>query len=297
VEPSADEIRQQLDRIAASPMFANADRMTAFLRFVVDRALAGQADQLKEYVVGVAVFGRSDDYDPRLDSIVRVEARRLRTKLDEYYASEGRNDAVIVRIPRGSYVPVFERRDTAAADTTVPSSTVETSRPKSSWRPAAIALVLVLLAVLPLGFLLWRADFGSSVGSATPIVTIGVLPFSEYSTDPADDLLAAQLTDGVTSALARNRSLGVASHTSAQQFAGARRPLPEIAQALKVEMILEGSVTRTADRLRIEGRLVDVALNRKVWVEEFVGSVAQLEDLERRMAIAVGQAAERARRR
>jgi TolB-like protein len=296
VEPSADEIRQQLDRIAASPMFANADRMTAFLRFVVDRALAGQADQLKEYVVGVAVFGRSDDYDPRLDSIVRVEARRLRTKLDEYYASDGRNDAVIVRIPRGSYVPVFERRDSAAADTPVPSS-VETSQPKSSWRPAAIALVLVLLAALPLGFLAWRAGFGSSVGSATPIVTIGVLPFSEYSTDPADELLAAQLTDGVTSALARNRSLGVASHTSAQQFAGARRPLPEIAQALKVEMIFEGSLTRTGDQLRIEGRLVDVALNRKVWVEEFVGSPDQIEDLERRIANAVGQAAERARRR
>jgi TolB-like protein len=144
---------------------------------------------------------------------------------------------------------------------------------------------------------LWRAGFGSSVGSATPIVTIGVLPFSEYSTDPADELLAAQLTDGVTSALARNRSLGVASHTSAQQFAGARRPLPEIAKALKVEMILEGSLTRTTDQLRIEGRLVDVALNRKVWVEEFVGSADQIEDLERRIAIAVGQAAERARRR
>ncbi len=84
VEPSADDIRLQLDRIVGSSMFANADRMTSFLRFVVERALAGEGDQLKEYVVGVAVFGRTDDYDPRLDSIVRVEARRLRTKLDEY---------------------------------------------------------------------------------------------------------------------------------------------------------------------------------------------------------------------
>ena len=71
----------QLDRILASDVFANADRMSRFLRFVVERALAGESDQLKEYVVGIEVFGRDDRYDPRLDSIVRVEARRLRTKI------------------------------------------------------------------------------------------------------------------------------------------------------------------------------------------------------------------------
>ena len=82
------------------------------------------------------------------------------------------------------------------------------------------------------------------------------------------------MTDGITGELARNRALGVASHTSAQQFAGVRRPLAEIAQALKVELILEGSVTKTGENIRVEGRLVDVALNRKIWVDDFVGTVA-----------------------
>ena len=77
MDPSADEIRLQLDRVLASGVFANADRMSGFLRYVVDRALAGEGDQVKEYVVGVAVFERTEAYDPRLDSIVRVEARRL----------------------------------------------------------------------------------------------------------------------------------------------------------------------------------------------------------------------------
>ena len=84
--------------------------MSGFLRYVVGRTLAGEGDQIKEYVIGVAVFGRGDDYDPRLDSIVRVEARRLRTKLDEYYAADGRDDTIVIAIPRGSYSPTFEKR-------------------------------------------------------------------------------------------------------------------------------------------------------------------------------------------
>jgi TolB-like protein len=155
---------------------------------------------------------------------------------------------------------------------------------------------VVVLAAVPLGVLAWRAGVGTTVGRATPIVTIGVLPFAEYSTDVADELLAAQLTDGVTSALARNRALGVASHTSAQPFAGVRRPLPEIAQALGVELILEGAVTREGHRVMLEGRLVDVAKNRKIWVEEFVGTTSDVQTLEAQVAAAVGRAAEQSRR-
>ena len=90
VPASPDEIRLQLDRMLTSATFSSADRMSGFLRYIVERTLAGEGDQIKEYVIGVAVFGRGEEYDPRLDSIVRVEARRLRTKLDEYYAADGR---------------------------------------------------------------------------------------------------------------------------------------------------------------------------------------------------------------
>jgi TolB-like protein len=298
VEPTADEIRLQLDRVVASGMFANSDRMSAFLRFVVERGLAGEGDQLKEYVVGVAVFGRSDDYDPRLDSIVRVEARRLRTKLDEYYAADGQNDPIIIRMPRGSYVPTFELR-VAEPRAAVPAPAAAAAPPSArrNWRPALIALALVALAALPLALVAWRSGVGTSVGRATPIVTIGVLPFAEYSNEPGEELLAARLTDGITAELARNRALGVASHTSAQQFAGVRRPLAEIAQVLKVELILEGSVTKTGENIRVEGRLVDVALNRKIWVDDFVGTVADLKQLEKNVAAAAGHAAEQARNR
>src|SRR5688572_14132707 len=102
--PTADAVHPQLERILASPGFANAGRLSRFLRFVVERTLAGEGDQLKEYLIGTEVFDRAADYDPRLDSIVRVEARRLRAKLQEYYAGPGRDDSVTISVDKGSYV-------------------------------------------------------------------------------------------------------------------------------------------------------------------------------------------------
>ena len=103
------DIRQQLDRVLESPGLAGSLRLKRFLRYVVEQQLAGEGAKLKEYAIGVEVFDRKEPYDPRLDSIVRVEAGRLRSKLDEYYASDGAADQLRISLPRGSYVPVFER--------------------------------------------------------------------------------------------------------------------------------------------------------------------------------------------
>src|SRR5229473_4341440 len=106
----APSIEQQLLRILASRPFAQSARMSRFLRFTVERALSGQSDQLKEYVIGVEVFDRKGSYDPRVDPIVRVEARRLRSKLKSYYDADGRADEVIIEFPKGTYAPVFRSR-------------------------------------------------------------------------------------------------------------------------------------------------------------------------------------------
>jgi serine/threonine-protein kinase len=102
-----DQARALLSGILASPQFAQSARMQRFLSFVVERALAGQTADLKEYTIGVEVFDRSADYDPRIDSIVRVEARRLRRKLREYYADPGAKDSIVISLPEGSYIPQF----------------------------------------------------------------------------------------------------------------------------------------------------------------------------------------------
>ena len=85
--------------------------MSRFLKFVVDRHLEGSAGQLKESVIAVEVFGRKPDHDPSRDSIVRTEAGRLRARLAEYYVSEGKDDGIVIELPRGGYTPVFRSRD------------------------------------------------------------------------------------------------------------------------------------------------------------------------------------------
>jgi len=104
------EVLQQVQRIIKSDGFRRSARMERFLTLAVERTLTGRPEELKEYALGCDVFNRGKDYDPREDSIVRVEAQRLRRKLREYYDSSGRDDLVIVEFHAGSYVPVFRYR-------------------------------------------------------------------------------------------------------------------------------------------------------------------------------------------
>lgn len=106
-------IREALSRILDSAAFQQADRLKRFLSFIVLEALAGRGDALKEYVVGVQVFGKEDSFDPRTDPVVRVQARRLRARLARYYREEGQNEEIRIELPKGGYAPQFTQRDRA----------------------------------------------------------------------------------------------------------------------------------------------------------------------------------------
>jgi hypothetical protein len=98
---------EQLERVLQSRTLQNSENLKAFLRFVVEKTVADEDVQLKEYTIATEVFGRRSDYDPRIDSVVRVQAGRLRTKLQEYYTAEGKNDQIVIDLPKGHYHPVF----------------------------------------------------------------------------------------------------------------------------------------------------------------------------------------------
>jgi serine/threonine-protein kinase len=97
-----------LDRILASKAFRQVDRLQRFLRFIVNESLSGSGDNLKEFVIGVEVFGRETSFDPRMDPIVRVQARRLRIRLTRYYREEGQHDEILIDLPKGGYAPLFQ---------------------------------------------------------------------------------------------------------------------------------------------------------------------------------------------
>src|ERR1035438_7325679 len=108
---AASDVRAELDQILCSRVFIQSHRIRRFLQFIVEESLLGQPHRLKEYPIGLEVFDRREAFDPRVDSIVRVEARRLRNKLEEYYRTEGRDDHVRILLRKGSYMPVFEHRN------------------------------------------------------------------------------------------------------------------------------------------------------------------------------------------
>jgi TolB-like protein/tetratricopeptide (TPR) repeat protein len=104
-------VRQQLSRILSSKTFSQVERLKTFVSFIVGETVGGRGGDLKEYVIGVQVFGKEPSFDPRTDPIVRVQARRLRTRLARYYRDEGNGDELIIDLPKGGYAPVFRVRD------------------------------------------------------------------------------------------------------------------------------------------------------------------------------------------
>jgi serine/threonine-protein kinase len=117
---STENTLAQLERILVSPGFARADRLKGFLEFIVREALAGRAASLKEYTIGTGVFGKDVTFDPRTDPIVRVQARRLRSKLERYYRADGHADPIVIELPRGGYAPLI-RSATAPITTLRPA--------------------------------------------------------------------------------------------------------------------------------------------------------------------------------
>lgn len=114
----------ELEKVLHGRTLQGAENLRAFLQFVGRKAIDGQEGSLKEYVIATEVFGRASNYDPRVDSVVRVQASRLRSKLMEYYATEGKDDKVIIGLPKGHYSPVFSYARTADAISPEPDEAV-----------------------------------------------------------------------------------------------------------------------------------------------------------------------------
>jgi hypothetical protein len=143
------EPRWQLaQRIIASPPFQRSSQLRAFLAYVVEKTLLNRQEEVTEQLIGSRVLGRRPDYDPNEDNIVRVQARHLRERLQEYFEGEGRAETVLLEIPKGSYVPVFRPRPPEV------SGAALARRRLGVWLPWTLAGVLAAACV-------WLAVGGS----------------------------------------------------------------------------------------------------------------------------------------
>lgn len=154
---TVDAAREQVNRILASDTFRNSESVRRLFRFVADKTFAGEADQLKEYSIGVDALGKPPTYDPRQDAGVRLVASRLRVKLDEYYRKEGSADPLIIKMPRGRFKITWEphapsdfpatRTSTGSPEQPRPTSVGAEPAALKKWRALVIGLFVLTLAL------------------------------------------------------------------------------------------------------------------------------------------------------
>jgi len=244
----SEGVRDQLEKILSSEGFSRNERLSAFLRFVVEQELSGGGDQLKESVIGVEVFGRQPGYDPRQDSVVRTEAAKLRARLAKYYESV--RGPVVIELPKGTYRPVF-REFASEPD---PKQSLRFLNARVVWLAAATGFLIV--AAFALSW--WRFHRNAPI-------PIAVLPLINLSQDPSNDYF----TDALTGELIRDLSiidgLAVRSQTSSFVFKGKPQNIRDAGKQLNVEYILEGSVLRSGQQLRINTQFIRVRDDFPLW--------------------------------
>ena len=214
--PTPGEIRLQLHSLR-SGAFAGSGKLFDFLRFIVEESLEGRSGGLKEIVIGHALYRGVNDYDPRIDSAVRVEARRLRRKLEDHYAGAGAYDAVLISMPVGGYLPRF--------------SIGETASPARS------------------GAYITDAPCGRAA--------LAVLPFTALSIGMEEESFAEGVTDEIIYAAERHAGFRVASRAVTFQFRGSRFTLESFASRTRADLILHGTIRRVQDRRRVAVELTN----------------------------------------
>lgn len=291
-DPPAQDVTAQLDTILSSPAFIQSGRLQKLLRFITDETLAGRASRLSEYTVAFEVFERDETFDPQASSIVRVEASRLRTKLKEYYARDGRKDPVRISLPTGGYVPTFHTVKLAVAPGDVEPAPV---RIKKFLSARAVAVIGVLVLIIGASTLLLLRIVDTKPAGDAPSASIGpdqgysiaVLPLRNLSGKPDNDYFSDGMTNALIAGLAKQDAVRVISFTSVMAYKNVNRPITEIARKLNVNHVIEGAVLRSGDRVRITAQLIEAATDRHIWAESYERDVADVltvqDDVARRI--------------
>jgi adenylate cyclase len=231
-KPTTEAIRTQLERILQSTEFKASDKQMKFIGFVVDETLEGRASQLKGYTVAVAVYGRSESFDPQIDPIVRVEAGRLRRALAHYYLTAGKNDPVRIEIPKGGYIPTFHTdRMPASGDK------AHTSKTRSAAPPAR--------------------------------QSIAVMPLINLTGNKEQEYFAEGLTEELTTELARYQDIQVIASQSTMRFKDQDVDLKAVGRDLGVRFLLNGSVRKDSKTVKVSIRLVDTSSAEQIWGKSY----------------------------
>jgi TolB-like protein/Tfp pilus assembly protein PilF len=310
--PGADDVRAELERILSNPRFQASEKRRAFLRFIVGETLAGRADRLKGYTVAVEVFGRDENFDSQADPVVRLEARRLRRDLNSYYIEAGSHDPVRISIPKGTYVPHFERHEVtqtrAVSDEEQATNSYEAPAngvsSASAGRQRSIALpprnlvvAALLVTIIALATIVWRqnAENGRSVSTADergPGVV--VLPFEALSSTDDSRYLASGISQELVANLVRFPGFRLYTLPISFKTDGAAEPA-RLGRELGVTYVVSGSVNANTKEIRVTTRTIEAKSGRVLWSQTYDRPLAPealirvQKDLASEIATVIGQ--------
>lgn len=302
-----DIIRDCLERILQDPAFASSERLTSFLRYIVTEAMEGRGSRLKGYNVALSVFSRGEHFDPQTNSVVRVEATRLRKQLAAYYAGAGANDPIEIRVNRGTYVPEFVDRLPLQAENDAPEVLGDDPVPVAGPEPAApikdpavaatpprlntpsrmAGAMAVIAAAAILGVISWQNSSRPYITDAPPPATshaaiwslppsITVAQLERPSDSPLQPSQANALAREIASALGRFDALRVIEER------------PDATQPI-AEYRLTSAVASTGDRLSLSFNLIHTHDNQIIWTKSF-DDLPQVLTADARLPVVAGLA-------
>ena len=149
-----DSVNAQLERMLSRPPFASSPSLSRLLRYLVEETLAGRGAEINEYTIGLRIFNRSADFNPRADPIVRVQTHYLRARLAQYYSAAGAQDTVVIELPARTYIPRIPQPEQTEVAATAAAPGPPAAEPRRASRPAvAVGLGTVVVALAAFGFL------------------------------------------------------------------------------------------------------------------------------------------------
>jgi adenylate cyclase len=259
--PTKEQIKEQLAKIIASEDFQRSVRSSDFLTYIVQKTLDGHTELIKGYTIGVEVFGKPEAFDPDTDASVRVEASRLRKSLTLYYHQAGKNDEVVITVPKGRYKPSFEFAIEQEPHT---SFRIRDERLCAVSRVLNIALLLLIIVYI----MLYSATESSKKPMKMSLVehapVIAVLPFNTIGGDNSE-AYGKKLPDKIIKNLTYFSSVKVLTNKAVSghvKWIGANA---KIGKELNAGYILEGTIQNKGADVRVVLRLFNVQRNTHVW--------------------------------
>jgi serine/threonine-protein kinase len=280
--PSEQQVREQLAKILGDRALGPNERLRLFLTHVVDRTLKGRQSEIKEVTIATEVFGDPGTYDPRVDSRVRTDAKRLREKLAQYYVSDGRLDRVQIELPKGSYVPVFQLREIPAA---AQNPAQNEQRPPSHHSPRWILAAIALLVAS--GFIGYRLR--QAPRTVSHAVTLVILPFDSSELDESSRYLAAGLREDLARDLSRIHGLELHASPPADQVDRHKGvDYAAIGKKAKADYVFDASAGPGRDGKEVRAQLIDANDNSVAWVDHF--ALSDDDSAERNVAKGIAKA-------